>query len=116
MSLNLEIVNEIAAELGIDPAFVEKDWYSVQVLSAISAHQSDTICTVFSVGTSLSKGYGLLKRFSEDLDFRCRYLVEGSGHKKRKYAVNIGKAFSVLLVHLAWLIWMSGRLKLPVNT
>ena len=57
MSLNPEVINEIAAELGIDPAFVEKDWYSVQVLSVISSHQSDEISTIFSGGTCLSKGH-----------------------------------------------------------
>ena len=84
MSLDIEVVNEIAAEMGVDPAFVEKDWYSVQVLKAISEFQSDTISTVFSGGTSLSKGYGLLERFSEDLDFRCEYIVDGAGHQKKK--------------------------------
>jgi len=43
MSLDIEVVNEIAAEMGVDLAFVEKDWYSVQVLKAISEFQSDTI-------------------------------------------------------------------------
>jgi len=30
MSLDPDVINEIAIEFGIDPAFVEKDWYSVQ--------------------------------------------------------------------------------------
>ena len=38
MSLNLTTINDISIELGIDPAFVEKDWYSVQVLKVISAY------------------------------------------------------------------------------
>lgn len=84
MSLDSEVVSDIAAELGIDPAFVEKDWYSVQVLKAISEHQSDTITTIFSGGTSLSKGHGLIQRFSEDLDFRCRYNEEMSGSQKKR--------------------------------
>ena len=67
MSLDIEVVNEIAAEMGVDPAFVEKDWYSVQVLKAISEFQSDTISTVFSGGTSLSKGYGLLEKLTGKL-------------------------------------------------
>lgn len=36
MSLNRDIVLEIASEMGVDPAFVEKDWYSVQVLLSYS--------------------------------------------------------------------------------
>ena len=55
MSLDALIVNDIAAELGVDSTFIEKDWYSVQVLRALASYQSDTICTIFSGGTSLSK-------------------------------------------------------------
>lgn len=84
MSLDPEVINEIAIELGIDPAFVEKDWHSVQVLKALAAHESDEIITIFSGGTSLSKGYGLLQRFSEDLDFRCRYQNESTNNQKKK--------------------------------
>ncbi|WP_113905677.1 nucleotidyl transferase AbiEii/AbiGii toxin family protein [Aliidiomarina celeris] len=84
MYLKPEIIDEIAAELAIDPAFVEKDWYSVQVLKAIAEHQSDSIETIFAGGTSLSKGYGLIQRFSEDLDFRCRYRVKSSGNQNKK--------------------------------
>ena len=69
MSLDAKIVDEIAAELGIDPAFVEKDWYSVQVLKTVAEHQSKTVETLFAGGTCLSKGHGLIQRFSEDLDF-----------------------------------------------
>ncbi|WP_311064708.1 nucleotidyl transferase AbiEii/AbiGii toxin family protein [Halomonas sp. DWK9] len=83
MSLNSEVVNEIATELGIDPAFVEKDWYSVQVLKTVAEYQSESIETLFAGGTSLSKGHGLIQRFSEDLDFRCRYITSLTGNQKK---------------------------------
>jgi len=64
------IIEDISLELGIDPSFIEKDWYAVQLLVLISELQSSRdVGKVFSGGTSLSKGYGLIKRFSEDLDF-----------------------------------------------
>jgi predicted nucleotidyltransferase component of viral defense system len=84
MSLDPDVINEIAIELGIDPAFVEKDWHSVQVLKALAAHESEDITTIFSGGTSLSKGHGLLQRFSEDLDFRCLYQNEHTNNQKKK--------------------------------
>lgn len=78
------VIEEIASELVIDPAFIEKDWYAVQVLSAVAAHESDEMVTIFSGGTSLSKGHQLIERFSEDLDFRCRYKSEGTqAHNKK---------------------------------
>lgn len=85
MSLDSDVLNDIAAEMAIEPAFVEKDWFSTQVLKALSEHNHDKIGTIFSGGTSLSKGYGLIQRFSEDLDFRCKYLVEDTGNQKRKF-------------------------------
>ncbi len=84
MSLDVDVVLEIATELGVDPAFVEKDWYSVQALSLIADFSPTSITTIFSGGTSLSKGFGILQRFSEDLDFRCRYEIETSGNQLRK--------------------------------
>ena len=85
MSPDPQLINDIAAELGISPAFVEKDWYSVQALKCIAGHHSDAFTTIFSGGTSLSKGYGLIQRFSEDLDFRCLALKDGSQNQMRGY-------------------------------
>jgi len=84
MSLDPRIVEEISTELGVDPAFVEKDWYSVQVLKVISEYDSVKVTTIFSGGTSLSKGYGLIERFSEDLDFRCLYEQENSESQNKR--------------------------------
>lgn len=64
------VIQDISLELGIDPSFIEKDWYAVQLLVLVSELQGrGDVKIVFSGGTSLSKGYGLIKRFSEDLDF-----------------------------------------------
>lgn len=68
------ILEEAAIELGVDPSFIEKDWYAVQVLKAVSVFEYNSYEVVFSGGTSLSKGYNLINRFSEDLDFYIRFL------------------------------------------
>ncbi|MBQ0712490.1 MAG: nucleotidyl transferase AbiEii/AbiGii toxin family protein [Porticoccus sp.] len=73
MSLDREVVEYLSRERGIDSAFIEKDWHAVRVLKALSGHSHEGITTIFTGGTSLSKGRGLLKRFSEDLDFRVRF-------------------------------------------
>lgn len=72
MSLDKDVAEYLSREEGIDPAFIEKDWHAVRVLGALSRHSHEGITTIFTGGTSLSKGHGLLKRFSEDLDFRAR--------------------------------------------
>lgn len=64
-------INALAADLGIPAALVEKDWYIVQVLRTVSElGDLGGHIPVFGGGTSLSKGFGIIKRLSEDLDFK----------------------------------------------
>lgn len=84
MSLDTDTLSEIATELGVDVSFVEKDWYACQALKAISFIENENITIIFSGGTSLSKAHGLIQRFSEDLDFRCRYTNAVSGNQQKK--------------------------------
>lgn len=54
---------------GIPTAFVEKDFWVTEVLRAVSAAAAkESSLAVFKGGTSLSKAYGILERFSEDVD------------------------------------------------
>ncbi|WP_051069433.1 nucleotidyl transferase AbiEii/AbiGii toxin family protein [Desulfotignum phosphitoxidans] len=66
----IEVFDDIAIELGVDPSFIEKDWFAVKILQGVSTLSVVPLKIIFAGGTSLSKGYGLIKRFSEDLDFR----------------------------------------------
>jgi predicted nucleotidyltransferase component of viral defense system len=51
---------------GLRPAIIEKDYYVTEVLRIIAAIAGDKI--IFKGGTSLSKGWNLIQRFSEDID------------------------------------------------
>lgn len=51
---------------GLRPAILEKDYYVTEALREIAAAASDHV--IFKGGTSLSKGWGLIERFSEDID------------------------------------------------
>ena len=73
---------QAAAELSISPAMIEKDWHVVQVLALISKQQFPDFLIVFSGGTALSKAYGLIQRFSEDIDFRVIYGENAPSRKK----------------------------------
>lgn len=70
MSLDPESIGAVATELGVDPSFVEKDWHAIRLVATVAGVREGDLELVFSGGTSLSKGYGLIRRFSEDLDFR----------------------------------------------
>lgn len=63
----IAIFTEIATQLGMKPFAVEKDWWVSRTLEIIfqmpvGAH------LVFKGGTSLSKAWKLINRFSEDID------------------------------------------------
>lgn len=49
---------EAAAELAIDAAMVEKDWYVARVLAFLCDQQFPGFEIVFSGGTALSKAHG----------------------------------------------------------
>jgi hypothetical protein len=59
-------ITKASDKLGLAPLFVEKDYWVTQVLRAL--HERHPGSFVFKGGTSLSKGYGLIERFSEDVD------------------------------------------------
>jgi hypothetical protein len=59
-------ITAAAQSLGLAPLFVEKDYWVTQVLRSL--HERNPGAFVLKGGTSLSKGYGLIERFSEDVD------------------------------------------------
>ena len=62
-------VLEIAAQASGRPFYIlEKDIWVVKVLSVLFPYVGGDGHMTFKGGTSLSKGYGLIRRFSEDID------------------------------------------------
>jgi predicted nucleotidyltransferase component of viral defense system len=51
---------------GLRPSLIEKDYYVTEALRIIADRAGDKI--IFKGGTSLSKGWNLIQRFSEDID------------------------------------------------
>src|SRR5438309_819216 len=67
----LEELLEIQEHFGLpSPALVEKDWYVVKALAAITAADIGPFRLVFGGGTALSRAHGLIRRMSEDLDLK----------------------------------------------
>lgn len=62
-----EIFTQTAAKIGLPAVAVEKDWWVTRALRIVfSLEMSNNI--IFKGGTSLSKGWNLIERFSEDID------------------------------------------------
>ena len=69
------------SDLGLAPLFVEKDYWVTQVLRAL--HDQHAGAFVLKGGTSLSKGYELIERFSEDVDILIQP-AKGDSRKARE--------------------------------
>lgn len=63
----VNIYTEAGRRMGLSPIAVEKDWWMVHTLSVIFS-MTCASALIFKGGTSLSKGWNLIQRFSEDLD------------------------------------------------
>ncbi len=62
------IINESAGRLGLVPLIVEKDFWVCWTLGRIFEVEAVASHVVFKGGTSLSKVFGAIQRFSEDID------------------------------------------------
>lgn len=60
------LIIDTAERTGLDESFIEKDYYITEILRIVQREVGPHI--IFKGGTSLSKGWGLITRFSEDVD------------------------------------------------
>jgi len=83
----LTVLTGLAAEhLGIDPAFVEKDFWVTEVLRAVTIEHTiadldgmdHAVDVIFKGGTSLSRVYGITERFSEDVDVLLSFPIRST--------------------------------------
>lgn len=63
-----ELFNETAIKKQVTPAIAEKDFWVTWVLSKIFADGYLSKILMFKGGTSLSKVFKIIERFSEDID------------------------------------------------
>lgn len=84
-----EVITEANAQSGVAESIVEKDYYVTMILKLLAKNSTDI---VFKGGTSLSKCFHLIDRFSEDIDITFSEHIGKSRRKKLKY--NILKSIS----------------------
>ncbi len=79
-----DIIEQVAAEIGRTPIVVEKDYYVTLILKLLAKQLENC---VFKGGTSLSKGFHAIDRFSEDIDITFDQHIGESRRKKLKNVV-----------------------------
>ena len=72
-----ELFSETATQKGTTPAVVEKDFWVTWVLNRLFQEPDLARLLMFKGGTSISKVYNLIERFSEDIDLVLDWRVLG---------------------------------------
>ncbi|WP_040793362.1 nucleotidyl transferase AbiEii/AbiGii toxin family protein [Nocardia paucivorans] len=80
------LIGAAASRLNLDQSFLEKDFWAMEVLRATTFPVTVTgrsgtgpVTVIFKGGTSLSRVYGLIERFSEDIDLLVVFPDVGAG-------------------------------------
>lgn len=68
----LAFINEAAARRDVTPVIIEKDFWACWTLRRLMETPVLRDHLTFKGGTSLSKAYGIIERFSEDIDLTIR--------------------------------------------
>ena len=74
-----DLIRVVAGKRRIDPYLAEKDYWIMHCLYGLKLAGYDF---QLKGGTSLSKGYGIIHRFSEDIDI---HIAPPQGMSSRKY-------------------------------
>ncbi|MEZ3591296.1 MAG: nucleotidyl transferase AbiEii/AbiGii toxin family protein [Muribaculaceae bacterium] len=86
-------IRSTATLLDIKIKFVEKDYWICQILQRLS-RLSCVDRAVWKGGTSLTKGYGIINRFSSDVDLAI--IADGlSNNQQKKLVLHLGKDTTV---------------------
>lgn len=94
-----QIILRASQSTGIKPAIIEKDYYVTAFLKEIVKLQPNI---VFKGGTSLSKCYKLIDRFSEDIDLNIETEngpTEGQRRRLKESIVEVIKGFGFVLTN-----------------
>lgn len=87
-----ELIEQVSEETGKTVVVIEKDYYVTMILRLLSKELPNV---VFKGGTSLSKGFKAINRFSEDIDITFDEHIGEARRKKLKN--NIIKGISETL-------------------
>lgn len=79
--------------LGVPAPFVEKDYYVFMLLKIVRSYNSEIM---FKGGTSLSKAWRIINRFSEDIDLNLVPEVPSTDSSRTRLSRSLAKAYNEL--------------------
>ena len=96
-----ELFRETAARRGVVPTIIEKDFWVCWTLRRLFTTEAQRPAMLFKGGTSLSKVYAAIERFSEDVDISLHRHDLGFSHARDPRNAESRKARGRLLDELA---------------
>ncbi|WP_241159198.1 nucleotidyl transferase AbiEii/AbiGii toxin family protein [Adlercreutzia sp. ZJ141] len=87
-----ELVRQVAEYEQMPQSFIVKDYFAVQILKEVTRRNP---ALVFKGGTCLSKCYGVINRFSEDIDLGIQAEHATEGMRKRIKQAVVESAYSL---------------------
>src|SRR3989338_7695966 len=92
-----DLLRVVGQEEGIDSSLVAKDYWMMHVLHGL---KKGGFKFQLKGGTSLSKGYGIIHRFSEDIDIRIdppakMNVMAGKNHNKPQHCESRKKYYDL---------------------
>lgn len=98
-SLLKEIIELVSEESGRSAVVIEKDYYVTMILRLLAMQLPNV---VFKGGTSLSKGYNAINRFSEDIDITFNEHIGEARRKKLKNSILKGISQELNMPIINW--------------
>lgn len=91
-----QAISATAQKMDLPEIYIEKDYWVCIALKAIFAAPIGKH-TIFKGGTALSKCFGLIDRFSEDIDLVVQKNESDSGNQLKQRIKQVGTAVSKVL-------------------
>lgn len=106
------VFNEIKQNTTVTPKAIEKDWWVSHVIKSLFSLRCSEALT-FKGGTSLSKAWGIINRFSEDVDIsidKSFFGLSGETRSSRDRIRKLSRKYirEELCPELASVLWVNG--------
>ena len=96
-----ELVSIAAEKLDIKyPSIIEKDYYVTHVVCSLSGIENEYFRLIFSGGTCLAKAHRIVKRMSEDVDFKIQLKNAEKSFSKNNLLKELKKFRSQIITSL----------------
>lgn len=83
------LIVDTSEVLELDPSVIEKDYYVTQILNVLANIKNEHSDLIFAGGTCLAKAHRIVKRMSEDIDFKFQKKTNYTELSKNQYLKTI---------------------------